>query len=665
MAETVQHSSFTQWRLIRESESNGGELFPITSETLTIGRELDNDLPLDDIHASKYHARVTQRGDQLIIEDLDSINGTSVNAGLLTGPYVLRHNDTITIGSFIFRVERTPGHIPQSRIDTSAYPVVQAEPPPKRDLRLGVLLAALTGGLVLIALLGVLLWIFLVSPETATVAEVPSPAKTVVLDGPHLVINQAPPGEGLVFVSEAVLIQVIASDAAGVARIELWANGRKVDELRNRLDRNVPSMTAAFRWSSNRPGTYALEVRAYNVAGVESAAPVARLQVIAEPETSTPQPSPTASRTSTPLPASPSPSATAALTDTPVPTPTATSTPSIVEAGINVPGLNVRSGPGRQYNPVDQLSQGERAEVLGQANIGDGQWWKIRYSSGTDLFEGWISANPQFSTLLSTAAVPVVDVPALPTATVTATPTNLPLSTPTALPVDVLRAPDGKTLLIISNRSQTNQPARLTLSGGKSVGGGLEIDPPAGGEVQVVLDPDHYRALWSSPARPGGFVRGADFTAVAGKVMVMWIVPEEGLTATEVYDQLVSGGALEPSSPPTATPVPIISGYVAPSDKALLVAANRSVANANALLTIAGGNFGGGREIVLDANTETPLELRPGSFRTLWSLPIRRGFVVGHEFSAVAGEVILMWTIPEDGTVFKQTPGQSPVLVNN
>jgi hypothetical protein len=101
----------------------------------------------------------------------------------------------------------------------------------------------------------------------------------------------------------------------------------------------------------------------------------------------------------------------------------------------------------------------------------------------------------------------------------------------------VIRAPEGQTLLIVSNRSLANQPVRLTLSGGKSVGGGREIDPPPDQEIQLVLEPDFYRALWSAPLN--SFTRGADFTAAPDKVMVMWVVPEQGRSDIEIYDELI------------------------------------------------------------------------------------------------------------------------------
>jgi hypothetical protein len=209
---------------------------------------------------------------------------------------------------------------------------------------------------------------------------------------------------------------------------------------------------------------------------------------------------------------------------------------------LNIPAINVRAGPGTQYNQVGQLAQGNPVEIVGQADVGQGTWWQIPFASAPDGL-GWVSADPSLVTASNGDSVPIVNAPALPSPSPqpTATqspPTSTPVPTETVVVAgDVIRAPLGQTLLLVNNRSLQNQPALLTLSGGKSVGGGREIRVGPGAQERVILEPDFYRAQWSSTAR-GGFVLGADFTAVKDKIIVMWIVPEEGRTATEMYDQL-------------------------------------------------------------------------------------------------------------------------------
>ncbi|HBY94737.1 MAG TPA: ABC transporter ATP-binding protein [Chloroflexi bacterium] len=77
--------------------------------TLTIGRDPQNDVALNHPAISRNHARLTQRGGAVVIEDLDSSNGTFVNGErLVVGqPRPLRPGDTIRVGpvKFIFGPE--------------------------------------------------------------------------------------------------------------------------------------------------------------------------------------------------------------------------------------------------------------------------------------------------------------------------------------------------------------------------------------------------------------------------------------------------------------------------------------------------------------------------------------------------------------------------------
>ena len=71
-------------------------------DTLTIGRSPDNDLQLDYPTISRHHARVSRvgTGEEYIIEDLGSSNGTSVNHELLapSRPHPLHPGSTLRIG---------------------------------------------------------------------------------------------------------------------------------------------------------------------------------------------------------------------------------------------------------------------------------------------------------------------------------------------------------------------------------------------------------------------------------------------------------------------------------------------------------------------------------------------------------------------------------------
>ena len=76
-----------------------GRSIPITSR-ITLGRDADNSIELQDPLASRHHAVIQKVKDDYFIEDLDSTNGTLVNAvPVPAGKYVrLRPADIIVIG---------------------------------------------------------------------------------------------------------------------------------------------------------------------------------------------------------------------------------------------------------------------------------------------------------------------------------------------------------------------------------------------------------------------------------------------------------------------------------------------------------------------------------------------------------------------------------------
>jgi signal transduction histidine kinase len=70
-------------------------------EVLRLGRDADNDFTLSDPLTSRYHARITRRGEQFVIEDLTSRNGTSLRGVRIPAatPCRLNDRDEIEIGT--------------------------------------------------------------------------------------------------------------------------------------------------------------------------------------------------------------------------------------------------------------------------------------------------------------------------------------------------------------------------------------------------------------------------------------------------------------------------------------------------------------------------------------------------------------------------------------
>jgi hypothetical protein len=78
------------------------------AQRLTLGRAGDNDIVVDDPSVSRFHASLTinQHG-EIVVSDLGSANGTTINGHRVSAAQVLRRDDELGLGSvkFIFKQE--------------------------------------------------------------------------------------------------------------------------------------------------------------------------------------------------------------------------------------------------------------------------------------------------------------------------------------------------------------------------------------------------------------------------------------------------------------------------------------------------------------------------------------------------------------------------------
>ena len=119
-----------QERVLREIVPTGG--------IITIGRQPDNVLCIDNPAVSGHHAKIYWEADGYVIEDMESFNGTYVNNERI-GKVGLRDGDVVLIGKHTvhFRAEASE-HIPSAwaRIDDRAVrwqQLVEENQPPQLD----------------------------------------------------------------------------------------------------------------------------------------------------------------------------------------------------------------------------------------------------------------------------------------------------------------------------------------------------------------------------------------------------------------------------------------------------------------------------------------------------------------------------------------------------
>ena len=73
---------------------------------VVVGRSPSSDIVVDEPFVSATHARFSLQGPALVLEDLESTNGTMVNGHLIGQPVTLRDGDEVQIGDTVMRVSR-------------------------------------------------------------------------------------------------------------------------------------------------------------------------------------------------------------------------------------------------------------------------------------------------------------------------------------------------------------------------------------------------------------------------------------------------------------------------------------------------------------------------------------------------------------------------------
>jgi predicted component of type VI protein secretion system len=84
--------------LIMRTGPNPGKSFELTKNELYIGRDINNDIVINDSEISRKHARLILQAGGYVLEDLGSTNGSFVNGQRLMGPHVLRPGELIMLG---------------------------------------------------------------------------------------------------------------------------------------------------------------------------------------------------------------------------------------------------------------------------------------------------------------------------------------------------------------------------------------------------------------------------------------------------------------------------------------------------------------------------------------------------------------------------------------
>ena len=156
--------------LVVKRPGHPDEDIELGDEEVTVGRQADNVLVIDDQSMSRNHATITASEDGHMVRDLSSRNGTYLNGNRMTEePELLRHGDEIRLGrhALVLRYLTEEATVPEGLTLSSYLPGSTAFniswPGSGRSVRVlrmtpwVRLASAVLGGIA--ALIGIIVWI--------------------------------------------------------------------------------------------------------------------------------------------------------------------------------------------------------------------------------------------------------------------------------------------------------------------------------------------------------------------------------------------------------------------------------------------------------------------------------------------------------------------------
>ena len=125
-----------------------GARYPVDSDGLTIGRDEECSVVLDDANVSRFHARLVFHNAAIWVQDAGSRNGVFLN-----GKRVVRHKqlgpgDELVIGEHAFTLELEMQEVPMSLTGSIVdAPTLPSEEPRRNPVIIGAAIALVLGAL--------------------------------------------------------------------------------------------------------------------------------------------------------------------------------------------------------------------------------------------------------------------------------------------------------------------------------------------------------------------------------------------------------------------------------------------------------------------------------------------------------------------------------------
>lgn len=295
---------------------------------------------------------------------------------------------------------------------------------------------------------------------------------------PTVTILSPADGSGDFVVDEEIPVSVSATDAIGVTRVQLFANGSLVRTVSSEFAEGEVSYEGVLNFTPRATGEFNLRVIAFRDS-ISSPPVQITVNVGDEDIVVTQRPGDTGNGTTggNDAPVIPNDGVCRALT---------------------LVGLNFRAQPTTtRDNVITTFAQNTLLTVVGR--LGDNSWWQVNSSAGT----GWVSGNPSFVSLSGNCLnVPIQTVvlntptpfpTSTPRPTNTPPPTNTPLPTNTPIPgnpdLTVRSIAIDENIVISSGETEVEVEVTVTVQNvGDEVSPQFEVELVVEGDPDVVYD---------------------------------------------------------------------------------------------------------------------------------------------------------------------------------
>lgn len=98
-----------QYQLVMKQGPAPGKTFELSRNELTIGRDINNEIVINDAEVSRRHCRLLLQGDGYVVEDLGSTNGTFINEQRVSGQRALHSGETLRVGDNVTLIYEVAG----------------------------------------------------------------------------------------------------------------------------------------------------------------------------------------------------------------------------------------------------------------------------------------------------------------------------------------------------------------------------------------------------------------------------------------------------------------------------------------------------------------------------------------------------------------------------